>query len=1720
MSTYDVIIINNFMAEIQGYKIKETIYESASSLIYRALNENDNTPVVIKQCNNKYPTAEEISKFDHEYNLICRFEDDGIIHAYQMLKADNSPAIVLEDIGGQPLADILKSKKLRMDEFLNLGVRISEIIGNIHKHNIIHKDINPSNIIWNIEKDIVRIIDFGISTELPREITSVKNPKALEGTLAYISPEQTGRMNRSMDYRTDFYSLGITFYRMLTGRLPFESKNLLEVIHSHIAIMPVSPHETDKSIPEAVSEIVMKLMAKNAEDRYQSAYGLNADLERCLQELRDTGAISAFAPGQQDVSDKFQIPQKLYGREQETGTLMSAFERVREGDTELMLVSGFSGIGKSVLINELQKPIVRHSGYFISGKFERLKKDVPYSAFFQAFTGLARQILAENEDEIAVWKEKILSALGPNGKLVTDMSPMFELIIGKQPEVPALGHVESQNRFNLVFQNTIKVLASREHPLVVFLDDLQWADSGSLHLLKLSTSDSDIKHLFIIGAYLHNETPDSHPLILTLDEIKKTGAAVNNIFLQPLNAEHVGQLLGDTLNRATEETRSLAELLIRKTRGNPFFINEFLKSLYKESLIEFSFEHGWLYDMAGIEETQATDNVVELMAEKITGLPENSQEILKTGACIGSYFNVTTLATICEKPEEDILTALNEVLQKGMLNRIDNIYRFSHDRIYEAAYSLISDEEKTRQHYRIGNLELKNTDKEKLQEKIFYIVNQLNAGLALVTEESEKRNLAGLNLMAGKKAIASNAYASALNYLNAGIGLLEEDCWKENYDFTLALYQEATIAAELSADYEMMEKLAGEVLQNAKTILDKIKVYEATIFASMAQNQLLEAIRTGLHVLRQLGVKMPEKPGKLRILYELLFVKLSLMGKSVENLINLPEMKDPTKLVILQILSGIATPTYTTSPELVPLINFNGVRSSVKYGNSIYSPYFYAIFGLIHCGILRDINTGYEWGKLARNLVEKYNIKEIKSKVLTTIWGFINHWKRPLRDAINPLLEAYKTGIETGDLEFAALSAYGFCLTILFSGVELAEVDKEMAKYAEMIKKINQDTFLNYLLQQHQTVLNLRGMSPDPCKLTGSSYDESKMMPIHKKTNDKTALCTVYVSLLSLNFIFDNKKEALRYAELVKLYIESVVSTPHEPVFYFYDSLIRLALYPTEKKSIQRKYLKIVNRNQKKMKKWALHAPMSYKHKYHLVEAEIARVKGQELKARKRYELAVKLAHENKFQNEEALSLELTAKFWLGLDEERIASLYMTEAHSAYRMWGAIAKVKHIEEKYRHLIKIHSVRTDSSSTLSTSSSASSSEAIDLSTIIRISQTLSGEIDLGRLLEAIMISSIENAGAQRGFLIIENEKNKNLYIEAEGTADKEIKVLESVPVEGNTSLSSKIVLYVNRTGEDVVLNNAQEEGAFRDDPYIKNNKIKSLLCTPITHKGKTAGILYLENNLTANSFTDERLELLRILSSQAAISIENARLYENLEEKVAERTAQLEEANAKLKELSLIDPLTLLRNRRYIYEFVSQLSENFIKTQARILSNTEKRDLNLKGKVYAVYLIDIDYFKEVNDTYGHQAGDDVLIKISGALKKMIRAEDILVRWGGEEFLIILVNTKPEYKKIFSKKILDSFQKTPLIIDNKTIYKTCSIGSVHIPLSKNHPELLTLEHTINICDFALYIAKENGRNRAVHIELKNDDTNDRINQYLLNLSKNTEINNDYIDIQYVI
>lgn len=1360
-----------------------------------------------------------------------------------------------------------------------------------------------------------------------------------------MSPEQTGRMNRVMDYRTDFYSLGITFYEMLIHQLPFNASDVMELVHCHIAKQPISPHQLNPEIPEAVSDIVMKLLSKTAEERYQSALGIKADLQLCLQ-LQKCSKVFNFPLGKHDFSDKFQISQKLYGREQEIEKLLAAIERVgaslysssmhskdiREltyiGKSEMILVSGYSGIGKSALVQEIYKPITRQRGYFIAGKFDQFQRDIPYSSLIQAFSDLIQQLLTECEAQIVAWREKLLTALGVNGQVIIDVIPEVELIIGKQAAVMELGSTESQNRFNLVFQNFIRVFTKQEHPLVIFLDDLQWADSASLKLIQLLMTELDSQYLLLIGAYRDNEVGTAHPLMLTLDEIKKIGSVVNYISLAPLNVNHVTQLIADTLSCEVERAKPLADLVFQKTNGNPFFINEFLKSLYFEHLLNFEFPNfcgtggTWQWNLEQIQAAPLAENVVELMALKIQKLSKETQQVLKLAACIGNQFDLKTLAIVSKSSQVRTQAELWQAVEEGLILPIGNaykfiqtetanenlkvIYKFVHDRIQQAAYCLIPENRRQTIHLQIGKLLLKNSSLEQREEKIFDIVNQLNLGSHLLDNQLQRDEVAKLNLIAGKKAKASAGYQPAFIYLMHGLELLAADTWQKQYEPTLALYVEAAEAAYLCCNFDEMERLASIVLQHALVLLDKVKVYELKIQAAIAQHKSSEGVKTALQVLKLLGVCFPKAPGKLNILLTLVETKLALTGKRIEDLINLPQRTDPLKLAVGRIMvTGPAA--YQVVPEFVLLFASKGIKLSLKHGNTSLSAYGYASYGVILCGVLEDINAGYQFGQLALSVLLRFNAKELKAKVFLVFNSFIRHWKEHLRETLKPLQEGYKSGLETGDLEYAAYCVYVYCYHSYFVGKELAELEQEMLNYGAAIAQLKQETALNYHKLYHQVVLNLRFSSKNPCHFFSEDYDEQKMLILHLASNDRTAIFDIYFNKLIFYYLFNQPLEALQNAVLAEQYLDGARATISVPLFHFYDSLVRLELCNSVPSREQKRFLKKVAFNQKKLKKWARYAPSNHWHKFYLVEAEYNRVKSQDTKAIHYYKRAIALAKENEYINEEALAYETTAKFYLFKGQEIIAKAYIQEARYRYLKWGAIAKIKHLDETYPQLLASTKSGINDIITTTSNTHTSSGVNLDLTTVMKASLAISGEIVLDKLLEKLLKTVIENAGAQKGFLILPYKtdiaNDDKWVIEAYGVVESDrVTVSRSIQVNVDANcqvplLSAAIINYVVRTQKNVVLNNATHEGQFTHDPYIVTTQPKSVLCTPLLHQGKLTGILYLENNLTAGAFTDDRLDVLKLLSSQAVISIENAKFYQ----KLALKNAALQQVKDELAE---------------------------------------------------------------------------------------------------------------------------------------------------------------------------------------------------------------------------
>lgn len=1514
---------------LSDYNLIKLIFDGINTCIYRAVKESEQSSVIIKALTTQYPTIEQIAHLRHEYQILQSLQIEGVIQPLALESTPNGVAIILQDFPGDTLKNIISKDNLELKIFLQIAIQLAAILYQVHQNNIIHKNIQPDNILINPDTYQIKIIEFAHASRLPRENQTVNHLNLLEGSLAYISPEQTGRMNRAIDYRTDFYSLGVTLYEMLTSKLPFVADDPLELVHSHIAKTPVPPHELKPQIPLTVSHIVMKLLAKTAEERYQNALGVKVDLEICLHQLQVIGRIENFVIGQLDLCSQFLIPQKLYGREQEVAKLMNAFERVSSGATELMLVSGYSGIGKSSLVNEVHKPIIRQRGYFISGKFDQYKRNIPYAALIQAFQELIRQLLTESSEKITQWKTKILETVGLNGQVIIDVIPDVKKIIGSQPEIPQLGINEAQNRFNRLFQKFIYVFSQVEHPLVIFLDDLQWADTASLKLIQLLINDPDSQYLLIIGAYRDNEVSPTHPLLLTLEELHKSGANVNNIILRSLNLLYIQQLISDTLHSSLETSCNLADLVFYKTQGNPFFVTQILKSLYQENLIFFNFDTGdWEWQIELIKDIDITDNVVELMVDQIQKLLPTTQKTLKLAACIGDKFSLDILSIVNQKSLSETAKNLWEALQAGLILPLDSsykiplvineqledqqriIYKFLHDRVQQASYSLIPDIQKKATHLKIGRSLLQNASLAERQDNIFYLVNHLNYGIDLLNSESEKYELAELNLIAGQKAKAAAAYESARRYLNLGLSLLTISSWHQQYKLTLTLHQEAAEAAFLIGDFEQMELLAATVLQQAKTQLDKVKVYELRIKSCEVQRKLMEAVQLGLQVLEILGVKLNQSPTELDIQQAIQETTNNLAGKELEDLINLPPMTDVHKLAAMRLISSLVPAAYQSAPALFILMACQEVNLSLQNGNTPFSASGFADYGVVFSGLSQNIEAAYQIGQLALNLLEHLDAVEVRSQVLFKVATFTIHGKRHVRETLALLEDAYYHGLDTGDLVHTGYAASNKCQYLYWSGAELNHLEKEMARYSQIITQIHQETALKWHQVFHQAVLNLVGLSEHTYNLIGEAYNEEKLLAIHIQSNERTVIHCIFLNKLILCYLFGEFAQAVENATKAEQYLDGVTGWLNVPLFHFYDSLAQLALYPTAASIKQALLLKKVNINQQKMQKWADHAPMNFQHKYDLVAAEKARVLSQYWQAMEYYDKAIAGAKEQGYIQEEALANELAAKFYFDCDREKVGQTYLTDAYYGYMRWGATAKLRDLETKYPQLFsrrweqKTHSLERNQ---LVYSLNQSMSGAFDLATVIKASQALSGEIVFDKLLAKLMQIVLENAGAETGFLIL--ERAGNLFIEASGGfGQTEINVQQSIPIESSQQLPVYIINYVHRTQENIVLNDATCEGGFTNDNYIIQYQPKSILCSPIIHQGKLIGILYLENRLIAGAFTPERLKILQLLSSQAAISLENARLYNDLEDynrtleiKVKERTLELEDKNLQLQQ---------------------------------------------------------------------------------------------------------------------------------------------------------------------------------------------------------------------------
>ncbi|WP_437594472.1 sensor histidine kinase [Sorangium sp. So ce1000] len=1476
------------------YAIIETLHEGQQTILLRAIRSADGRPVILKVLDPRRSRPKDIDRLKHEYAIGEALSHEAIVKPLALETYEGLPALVMEDFGGEPL-DHFMDAPMNIERFLDLAIRIVAGVAELHQRHIIHKDLKPQNILVNAATGQVKLADFGLASRLARVRPPAGPPQLIEGSLPYLAPEQTGRMNRAIDSRSDLYALGVTFYEMVTGRLPFEARDPLEWVHYHVARVPPPPSALVPELPEVVSALILKLLAKMAEDRYQTARGLKHDLERCLSEWRATGRIAPFPLAEHDVSDRFEIPQKLYGREGEVAALLSAFERVvGTGTPELVLVSGYSGIGKSALVHELHKPIVRERAFFLSGKFDQYKRDIPYFTLVQAFRELVLEILTEEEDRIAAFRQRLLGALGINGQLIVEVIPQLELIIGRQPPVPELPPAEAQSRFRIVFRHFIGVFARKEHPLALFLDDLQWTDSASLGLLDDLVTHHEARYLLVIGAYRDNEVTPSHPLLRALDQARKEGARVTAIVLGSLSRDHLAALVSDALRCRREDAVPLSNLVYEKTAGNPFFAIQFLSALHEERLIEFD-EHAeaFRWDVAKIREKGLTDNVVDLMVGKLARLPPRTQEALRQVACLGNTAEVTLLTIVHGGSEEDVHADLWDAVHEGLVFRVNGAYKFLHDRVQEAAYSLIPEGERAAVHLRIGRLLASHTPPEELEEKIFETVNQLNRGAGLITSRGERERVAELNLIAGKRAKGSTAYSSALAYFAAGAALLTADSWSLRYELTFALELHRAECEYLAGELSTAEERLAMLSRRARNVVDFAAVMCVRMALYTTLDQSDRSVEACLEYLRRVGVGWPPHPTDADVQQEYERMWRTLGNRPIEELLDLPLMTDPDCRATMDVLSSCDVPALFSDKNLLSLLVARMVNLSLEHGNSDASCLAYVRLGSLLGSHFGDYRAGFRFGKIGLDLMEKRAILRFKARVYFVFWYTINPWTRHVRTSFDPLRRGFHAAQEIGDLTYSSYLSVVLVTLLLTKGDPLDEVQREAEGALEFTRKAKFGLVVDLITGQLGFIRTLRGLLPEFGSFNDDHFDEGRF---ERRLEDDPRLS------IAAGWYWLHKLQARCYAGDDASALEAGAKAQRflrtSPVFlalteyHFYSALARAARHDAAPPSAgeRSQHLTALVSHHQQLEVWASSCPENFRNRAALIGAEIARIGGEWDKAAQLYEQAVRSARESGFVHNEALAYEIASRFYRTRGFDLNADTYLREARACYARWGADGKVEQIDQQHPHL-------WDRRPLAPTASFEARPEQLDLLSVTKASQSLSSELVLDKLLRTLLTVVLEQGGAQRACILL--YQDERLSIEAEATLEEKGAATILFPPKAeelSRRVPMSVVRYVRRTKERVILSDvAADAGKFSGDDYFARHRPRSLLCVPIPRQGEVVGLLYLENDLVEGAFTPERLTVLSLLATQAAISLENARLLAN--EQAARTAAEAAERRA-------------------------------------------------------------------------------------------------------------------------------------------------------------------------------------------------------------------------------
>ncbi len=1680
------------MGATYDYEIIERLHASARSLVYRAVAARDGAALIVKILNQDLPSFQEVAQFKREYAIARRCDSAAVVRPLALCQQAGRWCIIQQDIGGASLNKLLHgdggggAAPLPLPDFFDIALQLCAALEAVHGNGVIHKDINPANLVWNPARRLLQLIDFGISCELGQESQGIANPHALVGTLPYMAPEQTGRMNRSVDYRADYYAIGATFYELLSGQPPFAASDAMELVHCHIARAPDWSLPALAKLPGALLALLQRLLEKNAEHRYQSVHALRRDLELCRAQACEPGQDQGQARVLSGHSGTFRIAQKLYGRDADIAALLAAFERSSAGPSEMLLVTGYSGIGKSAVVNEVHKPIVARRGCFVSGKFDQYRRNVPYASLIQAFQELIRQLLSEPEEQLRRWAGKLRAALGAGLGVIVELIPDLALIVGATEAVAALAPVEAQHRLNRLLRHFVQVFSSAEHPLVMFLDDLQWADAPTLRMIELFMRDPRQQHLLLLGAYRDNEVGATHPLAALCATLRQAGVRLSTLTLGPLGEDDVARLNADALRAPLAECAPLTRLCHQKTGGNPFFLNQFLQAIHDAGHLRYHFElDGWRWDQATLAGADYTDNVVDLMLEKIRRLPAATQELLQLAAAIGNRFELATLAVVGAASPHRIQQQLWPALQAGLIHPLDQRYkyldeagaaegigyRFLHDRVQQAAYALVDADARRHKHLRIGRLLHRHATPAALEEQLVAIAEQLNAGRELITEPGERLLLAGLNQRAGVKARGAAAFQAALRHMRIGGALLPAQAWQSHTALYLDLQLGAAEAAWLCGEFDAADAIYPAVLAHCAAPLQRARCIAVQARQYQLQGRLPEAIAIQRRALAQLGVAIPADGAPLQAYVAATFAEAERLdaGRAMDALLAAPALADPVALAAMQMMHGLWVASYYAGQQDLSLAMVMAMtRLSLRHGNSDYASVAYVAYAFYLAHSRADPRS-HDFGAMALALARRQANQQALTLTTLMFAALIKHWSQPLRHCEALYDEAFHGALDSGDFVNVGVVATVRATDRLIMGAYLPELLQATERDLALMRSHGQsdlaDCALAGAVQPIKCLMGLDGR--------GADYDDagfSEAAFLARYGASRLYQAYFYQGKIRHAYLFDSA-DAEALAGRLELVTQILRGQAKVVEATFYAALIWLrALRREPRRADAGAVLARAEALLAQLAGWAAQGPHNGAAKHLLAQAEHARGRHDMALATRRYRQAAEAARDGGYVNIEALANELCAEYWLEQDQRRVAEVFLRDALLHYRRWGAEGKAAQLQARHAGLAGGGAGRAAPGTAAAHATltlHGGDNATLDLASILKASHALSNEIGLRQVLQRLITIVRENSGAQVARLLLLDDGAWRL--EAEIGADGDAaSVLQARALDldgaGDAAFPLSLLRYAARSGAAVIEDRIAASPRFGGDPYVLARRPGSVMCLPIKQGGQVAGLLYLENNLAEASFTAERAEFLRLVGAQAMSAIAHARLHDSLERRVAERTAQLEDANRQLATLSATDGLTGLANRRHFDEILDS-------EWARSARSGEPLTLNM---------VDVDHFKRYNDCYGHQAGDACLKLVARALLAGTRrSSDLAARYGGEEFALVLPNTDAGV----ARRLAETMRQAIAALDLP--HAQAPLGRVSISVGVavgGAGGAAAAEDLVRAADAALYRAKRGGRNRV--------------------------------------